>query len=304
MSTTARAAELQAALTAVRGRISAAVVVNSAPLPLLVAVSKYKPAADIAAAYAAGQRDFGENYVQELVDKASVVRGYAPLLSSTAPSLIRAAASRHTMALYRPSAVEQGQDRRRYVCVTPNCVSARTCCSHLNPVAISNLHTLHTLTSAKVATALDKARDDTAAPLRVLLQVNTSGEAAKSGLQPLRPADLATADAELITLAQHVITSCPRLRLTGLMTIGALDNSRAAASGDENADFEVLRETRVILEEVLAREFSRDPWGEANTLTLSMGMSADYEAAIRAGSGIVRVGSSIFGERLKKGEAA
>jgi hypothetical protein len=71
-----RAQELADNLADIRTRVRAAAGTTSdhrAP-PTLVAVSKYKPAADILACYDAGQRDFGENYVQELVDKAAVVR--------------------------------------------------------------------------------------------------------------------------------------------------------------------------------------------------------------------------------------
>ena len=70
-----RAAELHAALSEIRARISVASASNSQPQrpPTLVAVSKFKPAEDLRACYDAGQRDFGENYAQQLVEKASVL---------------------------------------------------------------------------------------------------------------------------------------------------------------------------------------------------------------------------------------
>lgn len=71
-----RTEELRASLAEIRARVQAASHSTSArrTKPTLVAVSKYKPASDILACYEDGQRDFGENYVQELVDKAEAVR--------------------------------------------------------------------------------------------------------------------------------------------------------------------------------------------------------------------------------------
>jgi uncharacterized pyridoxal phosphate-containing UPF0001 family protein len=86
------------------------------------------------------------------------------------------------------------------------------------------------------------------------------------------------------------------------MTIGALEQSLTA--GDENADFERLKKTRDVLAEALAEQFGAggERWGVEGTarLLLSMGMSSDFEAALKAGSDIVRVGTGIFGTRAKK----
>jgi hypothetical protein len=70
-----RTVELHAALSDIRARIAAAIAARNLPglTPKLVAVSKYKPAADIRACYDAGQRDFGENYLQELIEKAATL---------------------------------------------------------------------------------------------------------------------------------------------------------------------------------------------------------------------------------------
>ena len=174
--------------------------------------------------------------------------------------------------------------------------------------AIPNIHTIQTVTSAKAATALDRALPaERTAPLNVLLQVNTSGEDAKSGLAPLVPAPEPQQHqgSELVTLAKHIITTCPRLRLRGLMTIGSLAESRQ--SDAENRDFATLCATRDALETVLGAEVgvpeeAGGAWGEGGRLLLSMGMSGDFEAALRAGSDVVRVGTGIFGERRKKAE--
>lgn len=81
------------------------------------------------------------------------------------------------------------------------------------------------------------------------------------------------------------------------MTIGALSES---LSGDGNRDFELLKKARDGLQTALTEQ-GLDGWGENGKLVLSMGMSRDFEAALRRGSDIVRVGTGIFGERAKKG---
>jgi len=209
------------------------------------------------------------------------------------------------MALHRTSSVEQSKGYCRCVVSFLPTITQR-----IAATAMPNLHTLHTLTSTKLATVLNKARASSS-PLNVLLQVNTSGEDTKSGLPPLYAADASPdsldTDEGVVAVARHVITSCPNLRLTGLMTIGSLQASLTA--GVQNQDFQSLIRTRAVLEEILKRDFSQGEkgtlptWGDSGGgLTLSMGMSSDFEAAIHAGSGIVRIGSSIFGERHRKGD--
>lgn len=89
------------------------------------------------------------------------------------------------------------------------------------------------------------------------------------------------------------------------MTIGALDQSLNASETEKNDDFERLKETRDALQKALATDFDgvqSARWGNEETgrLNLSMGMSSDFEAALKAGSDIVRVGTGIFGARTKK----
>lgn len=164
-------------------------------------------------------------------------------------------------------------------------------------LAIPNIYAIQTVTSAKAANALNKSLPpERTKPLNVFLQVNTSGEEAKSGLPAIKSAGSALSS-ELVQLAQHIITSCPRLHLQGLMTIGSLAESLAS---DErpNEDFETLERTRDFLE----ADLRQDPapggnWGVDGRLLLSMGMSSDFEAALKGGSDIVRVGTSIFGGR-------
>ena len=124
-------------------------------------------------------------------------------------------------------------------------------------------------------------------PLRVCVQVNTSGETEKSGVDP----------SEAAVLCKHIREKCPHLRLQGLMTIGAIARSQAAKEGeDENEDFVRLREVR----DQVVRELEL---GEGELLELSMGMSGDWESAVRCGSNEVRVGSTIFGERPSRKDA-
>lgn len=90
------------------------------------------------------------------------------------------------------------------------------------------------------------------------------------------------------------------------MTIGSIDQSLSAS---ENQDFETLKSTREFLQqnlqadrEVLMGNGGKWGEGEDGKLLLSMGMSSDFEAALQAGSDIVRVGTGIFGARHMKGE--
>lgn len=164
--------------------------------------------------------------------------------------------------------------------------------------AIPNLYTLQTLSSLKSADAINRAlpADRESSPLNVLLQVNTSGEDSKSGLPPLTSNE---GNSELIDLAKHIIERCPRLHLQGLMTIGSL--SESLSDTEVNQDFEALKRTRDILQERLKSDYPNDVKVGSAKLVLSMGMSSDFETAIRNGSDIVRVGTGIFGARPKKG---
>ena len=118
------------------------------------------------------------------------------------------------------------------------------------------------------------------------MQVNTSGEDAKSGCSP---------GAETVALCRDIVESCPGLHLLGLMTIGAIARSKATTPETENEDFMALRDQRDLVAKELGLPEDR--------LELSMGMSEDFEGAIRLGSGEVRVGSTIFGERPLRADA-
>lgn len=162
-----------------------------------------------------------------------------------------------------------------------------------NPrIGIPNLFVLETLSSTKVADLLqkslssdssDSSSSSTPRRLNVYIQVNTSAEDSKSGLDPK----------DVLALAKHVKEQCDRLNLLGLMTIGSWDASHADGNGDgQNPDFEVLKRTR--------REIAPELGLQEEDLELSMGMSADFAQAVRQGSSSVRVGTRIFGERPKR----
>lgn len=247
-----------------------------------MAVSKLKPANDILALHAAParHRHFGENYAQELAQKAEL------LPRSVRWHFIGGLQSTHCKTLAR----------------------------------IPNLFAVSSIDTTKKASLLNKARGDfllSAASssslaggaaaggtdggdghgsppgrVRVHVQVNTSGEESKSGCAPGAP---------VVELCRFVLAECPHLRLLGLMTIGAIARSVATTAETENEDFRVLGEQRGLvaaeLKELLA---AREDAGE---LELSMGMSEDFEGAIAMGSNEVRVGSTIFGTRGPKAEA-
>jgi uncharacterized pyridoxal phosphate-containing UPF0001 family protein len=173
------------------------------------------------------------------------------------------------------------------------------------PLAVPSLYCVQTVTSEKAATGLNKGLPDARTePLNILLQVNTSGEDSKSGLAPLAAgADADAASSELVQLATHVLAACPRLHLQGLMTIGAL--AQSLAHGAPNRDFAALKETRDALHAALERARADGKvergWGGADgRLLLSMGMSSDFEDALKDGSDVVRVGTGIFGARPQK----
>ncbi|KAG5181979.1 hypothetical protein JKP88DRAFT_269998 [Tribonema minus] len=225
---------IKAALESVKQRVAAASAERgSAHATRLVAVSKTKPVSDLMAAYDAGQRIFGENYVQELIDKAPQM-----------PEDVQWHFIGHL----------QSKKANGLVAKVPNLVAVET------------------VDDDKIASKLNSAcaAAGRASKLQVYLQVDTSGEETKSGVDPEGAP----------TLAKHVVEDCPNLELKGLMTIGAPD------------DFECFNRLAACRHEV-AEALGVD----AASLELSMGMSGDFEEAIARGSTSVRVGSTIFGAR-------
>ena len=219
-------------LQAVRERIGRAAEAarRDARSVSLLAVSKTHPPVLVAEAYAAGQQAFGENYVQEAIEKMAAL-----------PEL-----EWHLIGPLQSNKTKLVAERFDWV---------------------------QTLDREKVARRLSEQRPATVAPLNVLIQVNASGEATKSGV----------AFNELANLAK-VVSALPRLRLRGLMAIP-----------EPGAPRERYREVRDAYRD-LAEAFGFD--------TLSMGMSDDLELAIAEGATMVRVGTAIFGQRRREKDAA
>lgn len=201
---------------------------------VLLAVSKTFGADAVIAAAQAGQRAFGENYVQEAIDKIAAVRQAAPGL----------ALEWHFIGPLQSNKTK--------------------------PVA-EHFDWVHAVDREKIAQRLSDQRPSNLPPLNICLQVNVSGEASKSGVAP----------ADLPALAQAVV-ALPNLRLRGLMAIP----EPAATLAAQREPFAQLRK----LQEQLRAE-------GIETDTLSMGMSADMQAAILEGASIVRIGTAIFGKR-------
>ncbi|CAG9465529.1 unnamed protein product [Pedinophyceae sp. YPF-701] len=140
---------------------------------------------------------------------------------------------------------------------------------------VPNLAVVETVDTPKLANRLSNAVADLGrAPLGVMVQVNTSGEESKFGVDPGAP---------VVDLCRHISAECPGLRLCGLMTIGMPDYT----SRPEN--FTCLINCRAEVEKALGLA--------EGSLELSMGMSGDFEQATEMGATSVRVGSTIFGAR-------
>lgn len=248
MSTTAATSTIAQNLSRVLSKIQSCASSPSNNVTL-IAVSKTKPSNALLECYESGQRHFGENYVQELIEK-----------SKELPSDIHWHFIGHLQS-----------NKVKSICQIPN------------------LYMVHTVDRQKIAKALNsamsevqkqqklQAENNNRSKLKVLVQVNTSGEDSKSGCEP----------SDTIQLCKYVIDQCPFLELCGLMTIGDLTNSKSTL--DYNPDFEKL----VSLRGEVCQELGIDQ----SQFHLSMGMSSDYELAIKYGATFVRVGSTIFGER-------
>jgi PLP dependent protein len=198
----------------------------------LLAVSKTQPLARIQTAIEAGQHAFGESYVQEAIPKIEAI---AALRDDIDWHYIGPIQSNKTEAIAR----------------------------HFSWV--------HSLDRLKIAQRLSKQRPDHLPELNICIQINTSGEASKSGIE-------ARALPEFVQAIQDL----PRLRLRGLMTV-------PAPSEDAQAQRRPFAELRRLLQNLNNQGVALD--------TLSMGMSRDLEAAIAEGATIVRVGTDIFGAR-------
>lgn len=192
----------------------------------LLAVSKTKPADALHALYHEGQRDFGENYVQEALEKM-------PQLPDD-------------ICWHFIGPIQSNKTR----------------------LIAENFDWVHSVASQKIAQRLSNQRPEARPPLQACIQVNLEGESSKQGVSEAEAKELAV-----------FMKALPRIELRGLMTIPPpMDDGQ-----DQRLQFQKVAE--------LARNLGLDE------PVLSMGMSADLEAAVAAGSTMVRVGTALFGAR-------
>ena len=196
----------------------------------VLAVSKTFDHLAVLEAVQTGQRDFGENYLQEALDKQKAVA--------------------HPELIWHFIGPIQSNKTRGIA---------------------ENFAWVHSLDRLKIAERLSAQRPVSASPLNVCVEVNVSGEASKSGVLP-----------EALGAFVDEVAGLPQLKLRGLMAIPAPTTDLA----QQRAAF---RQMRKLLDTLNQRGHHLD--------TLSMGMSADLEAAIAEGSTLVRIGTAIFGNR-------
>lgn len=226
-------------LLAVRSRMAAACsqAERDVNAVTLLAVSKTFGPDAVADAWAAGQTAFGENYIQEGVEKILALQASHP-----------------------GAAIE-------WHCIGP-------VQSNKTRLVATHFDWVQSVDRLKIAQRLSEQRPEGLAPLQVCLQVNVDGGANKSGVAP----------DELPSLAEAV-AGLPRLRLRGLMCIPEPAEGFAAQRA-------LFGRAKDLWDDLNARGFGLD--------TLSMGMSDDLDAAIAAGSTMVRVGRAVFGHRPRK----
>ena len=194
----------------------------------LLAVSKTHPAAVLREMYAAGQRRFGENYLQEALAKQEELKDL-------------------TIEWHFIGHVQRNKTK---------------------PLA-TNFDWVHGVDRLIIAERLSSQRPEGMPPINICIQVNIDGQDSKDGCAP----------EEVNTLVQQ-ISQLSNIHLRGLMVIPKPDNTAA------------FHEAKQLFDDVKASHAQPDMWD-----TLSMGMSGDLEAAVAAGSTLVRVGTALFGKR-------
>lgn len=199
----------------------------------LLAVSKTQPAAAIRQAYQCGLRGFGENYLQEALEKQAQLKDL-------------------DIEWHYIGAIQSNKTAQ----------------------IAKHFDWVHTVDRLKIAQRLNDQRPDNLSPLKILIQVNIDAEDNKAGL----------ALNEVPALVRDIV-NLPRLEFVGLMTIPAKQ---------QDYEQQVLRFNKIAQ---MAHTLNQLGYHCGH---LSMGMSADLEAAIAAGSTIVRIGTALFGSRPLK----
>ena len=312
-------------LQAVRERVARAAIAcgRRAQGVALIAVSKGCSADAVADAYAHGQRAFGESYAQEALAKiaalqdmqlaisppesrpesidamqrepavmhsaqedrdatASDARGHSSGVASPQGPLLRPPESRIGLAQEDYDATASDARGHSSGVASPQGPLLRPPEWHfIGPIQSNktrliaeNFAWVHSVDRLKIAERLSEARSPALAPLQVCLQVNIGNEPTKSGVDPR----------DALALARTV-AALPRLTLRGLMTV-------PPATDDQALQRRYFAQLRALRDELAAAGLSLD--------TLSMGMSDDLEAAIAEGATLVRVGTAIFGQRVRR----
>ena len=194
----------------------------------LLAVSKTHPSESLREMYAAGQRAFGENYLQEALEKIEAL---------------------HDLEVEWHFIGHVQRNKTKHLA--------------------EKFDWVHGVDRLIIAERLSTQRLPDQSDLNICLQVNIDGQDSKDGCSPNEVAEL---------VAQ--ISQLPKIKLRGLMVIPAPDNTAAFA------------DAKALFDEVKVKHAHPEDWD-----TLSMGMSSDLEAAIAAGSTMVRVGTALFGAR-------
>jgi PLP dependent protein len=207
----------------------------------LLAVSKTVSLENIRFAIAAGQRDFGENYIAEGVEKIEAL------------------------------AAERAKFGLQWHCIGP-------VQSNKTRLVAQHFDWVHTLDRIKIAQRLNEQRPLDAKRLQVCIQVNIDGSKSKAGIGM----------DEVLSLA-HEVAKLPRLQLRGIMAIPDVLPASALNAINNIAVKAIYTPATIVFNQLKALYPEVD--------TLSIGMSADIEPAIAAGSTMVRVGSAIFGSR-------
>ena len=198
----------------------------------IVGAAKTQPAERVAAAVQAGLRDIGENYVQEAAGKRVAVE------ARVGPALARSLHWHGIGPLQRNKAKH----------------------------AVACFEWLHAVDGARLATELDRRAAEAGRSLVVLLQLNLSGEATKTGVA-----------AEELPALLDAVRGLAHLRVVGLMTM-------PAPAPDPEAARPVFARLRALA-------------AAAQLPELSMGMSDDFEVAVEEGATLVRIGTALFGPR-------
>ena len=204
----------------------------------LLAVSKTFPLNDILEFQSCGQTAFGENYLQEALDKITHLADN-PIAQADTPAI-----EWHFIGPIQ---------------------------SNKTKLIAENFQWVHSLDRLKIAQRLSDQHPNDLPPLNVLVQLNTSGEESKSGVNPDDAIELC-----------KTIQGLPNLKLRGLMTIPSNTDDQQLLKAE-------FLQCQAVFDELNNQGLQLD--------TLSMGMSADLELAIECGSTCVRVGSALFGAR-------